>query len=164
MGETGLISSNFRKKAMRAFKVYAIKDGTVIDHIPAGKGLKIVRLLGLKEGNNIVTLGMRLDSKRHGKKDIVKIEKRELTSQEVNKIAIVAPTATLNIIRNYKIAQKTPVALQDIIEEIIQCANSNCVTNNEQVKTKFILKEKKPIKLLCYFCERTFGVEEITLR
>lgn len=148
---------------MRAFKVYAIKNGTVIDHLPAGKGLKIMDLLGLKEGDSIVTLGMRLDSKHYGKKDIVKIEKRELNAYEVNKIAIVAPTATLNVIRNFKVIKKTPIVLPDIIERIIKCANPNCVTNNEQVQTKFMLKEKKPIKLICYFCERTFNVEEVTI-
>lgn len=149
---------------MRAFKVYAIKNGTVIDHIPEGKGLKIIRLLGLKEWDNIVTLGMRLDSKHHGKKDIVKIEKRELTPQEVNKIAIIAPTATLNIIRNFKIAKKTQVAIPDVIEEIIRCPNPNCVTNHESVKTRFTLVKRKPIRLRCYFCERIFKEEEITLR
>lgn len=149
---------------MRAFKVYAIKDGTVIDHIPPGKGLKIIRILKLNEEDKILTLGMRLDSKRYGKKDIVKIEKRELSPQEVNKIAVIAPTATLNIIRSFKIAKKIRVSLPEILEDIIQCTNPNCVTNNEPVKTKFLVIKKKPTKLYCYFCERTIGIDEVTIK
>lgn len=149
---------------MRAFRVYAIKNGTVIDHIPSGKGLKIIHLLGLDKGReDIVTLGMYFDSKRLKKKDVIKIEKRELIEQEVNKIAIVAPNATLNIIRNYKVAKKIKVTIPEVINEIVKCANPNCVTNHEIIKTKFILKKEKPIKLHCYFCERTFSLEEITL-
>lgn len=149
---------------MRAFKVYAIKDGTVIDHISSGKSLGIIHILGLGEENNVLTLGMGLDSKRHGKKDLVKIEKRELTQQEVNKIAIVAPTATINIIRNYKVHKKTKVVLPDILEEIIRCPNPECVTNNEPVKAKFLVIKKKPVQLHCYFCERAFSVEEVTIQ
>ncbi|PIY96644.1 MAG: aspartate carbamoyltransferase regulatory subunit [Candidatus Kerfeldbacteria bacterium CG_4_10_14_0_8_um_filter_42_10] len=149
---------------MRAFKLYAIKDGTVIDHIPEGKGLKIIHLLGLDRGcNNIVTLGMCFNSKRYGKKDVVKIEKRELTNEEVNKIAVIAQTATLSIIRNYKIVKKHQVNIPDVLEKIICCPNSNCVTNHEPVKTKFLITKKKPIQLNCYFCERAFGLEEVTI-
>jgi len=150
---------------MRVFKVYAIKNGTVIDHIPQGKGLKIIHLLGLdKSCNNIVTLGMGFDSKRYSKKDIVKIEKRELTAEEVNKIAVIAQTATLNIIRNYKIVKKHQVAIPEILEKIIRCPNPNCVTNHEPGKTKFLVIKKKPIQLHCYFCERSFAIEEITIQ
>lgn len=148
---------------MRTFKVYAIQNGTVIDHIPARKGLKIIELLGLKENNHIVTLGMNFTSKKHGNKDIVKVENKELNAQEVNKIAVIAPTATLNIIRNFKIAKKTRVVIPEVIEDIIECANPNCVTNHEPVKTKFTPVKKKPLILHCYFCERNFSASELTI-
>lgn len=148
---------------MRAFKVYAIKNGTVIDHLPAGQGLRIIELLGLKKNSYIVTLGMNFTSKKHGNKDIVKVENKELNAQEVNKIAVIAPTATLNIIRDFKIVQKNRVIIPKIIEDMIKCANPNCVTNHEPVKTKFVPVQKKSLTLRCYFCERNFNVEELTI-
>lgn len=148
---------------MRAYKVYAIKDGTVIDHVPSGKGLEVINLLGIANDQDTVTLGMHFNSKRSKKKDVVKIEKRELTAEEVNKLAIVAPTATINIIRDYKVAKKVPIKIPDEINGIVKCGNPNCVTNHEPVVTKFQLASEKPIKLYCFFCERTFDLDEIIL-
>jgi aspartate carbamoyltransferase regulatory subunit len=149
---------------MRAYKVYAIKDGTVIDHIPSGKGLEVINLLGIANDQDTVTLGMHFNSKRNKKKDVVKVEKRELTPEEVNRLAIVAPTATINIIRDFKVAKKIPIRIPNEINGIIKCGNPNCVTNHDPiVVTKFQLASEKPIKLYCFFCERTFDLDEITL-
>ena len=149
---------------MRAYKVYAIKDGTVIDHIPSGKGLDVINLLGIAKDQNIVTLGMHFVSKSNKKKDVVKVEKLELTPEEVNKLAIIAPTATINIIRDFKVAKKIPIKIPEEINGIIKCGNPNCITNHDPVVvTKFTLANKNPIKLYCFFCERTFDLEEITL-
>ena len=128
---------------MRAYKVYAIKNGTVIDHIPNGKGLEIINILGLSACDKIVTLGMCFTSKKIGLKDIIKIENKEFDKKEVEEIAIIAPTATLNIIRNFKVYKKISVEIPEVIEEIIKCANPACITNFEDVKTKFLLKKKK---------------------
>jgi aspartate carbamoyltransferase regulatory subunit len=148
---------------MRAYKVYAIKDGTAIDHIPSGKGMDVINLLGVANDQDIVTLGMHFNSKRNKKKDVVKIENRELTPEEVNRLAIVAPNATINIIRNFEVAKKIPIKIPEHIDGIIKCGNPNCVTNSEPVVTKFRLVKEKPIELYCFFCERTFGIDEITL-
>ncbi|MBU0612900.1 aspartate carbamoyltransferase regulatory subunit [Patescibacteria group bacterium] len=148
---------------MRAYKVYAIKDGTVIDHIPSGKGLEVINLLGIAGDQNIITLGMHFASKSNKKKDVVKIEKRELTPEEVNKLAIIASTATINIIRDFKVAKKIPITIPNQINGIIKCGNPSCITNHEPVVTKFSLAKKNPIKLYCFFCERTFDLDEITL-
>ncbi len=149
---------------MRAYKVYAIQNGTVIDHIPDGKGTEIIDLLDLHNWQKTVTLGMGFNSKKLKKKDVVKIENKELTPDEVNKIAIIAPTATLNIIRKEKIAKKFKVKLPDELAGIIKCPNPACITNNDPVSTSRFYKEPgKKLKVCCAYCERYFTQEEITL-
>lgn len=148
---------------MRAYKVYAIKNGTVIDHIPEGKGMEIIDLLNLRKWKKIVTLGIGFNSKRYNKKDIIKIENKELTPEEANKIAIIAPTATLNIIRDFKLVKKTKLKIPDVIKGIIKCANPACITNNEPVKTKFSHEPGKKLRIHCDYCERYFDEEDINL-
>ena len=120
---------------MRAFRVYAIKQGTVIDHIPEGKGVEIIELLSLRKWKKVVTLGMGFTSRKLGAKDIVKIEEKELNQDEANKIALIAPTATINIIRNFKLVRKTQVKVPRVIEGIVKCANPACITNHDHVRT-----------------------------
>jgi len=148
---------------MRAYKVYAIKNGTVIDHIPEGKGIEIIDLLNLKKWKKTVTLGIGFNSKRYKRKDVVKVENKELTPEEVNKIAIIAPTATLNIIRDFKLVKKAKLELPDVITGIIKCANPACITNNEPVKTKFSREPGKKLRIQCNYCERYFDEEDISL-
>lgn len=144
---------------MRELKVDAINNGTVIDHIPAGKALKVLELLQ-KSADEIVTVGMNFSGKT-GKKDILKYEERELNQQEVNKIAIVAPNATINIIRNYEVVNKFKVELPEVFENLTDCPNPICVTQSEKVRTTFVVESKEPVKLRCHYCERTFNSDEI---
>ncbi|MFC1687196.1 aspartate carbamoyltransferase regulatory subunit [Patescibacteria group bacterium] len=149
---------------MRKFRVYAIKDGTVIDHIPAGKGVEIVELLNLRKWDKVVTVGLGFRSKHLGKKDLVKIENKEFTPEEVNKIAIIAPTATLNIIRNFEIKKKFKVEVPDVIEGIVKCPNPACITNHDHVKTKFFHeKDEKHLSIRCYYCEHHWPEKYIQL-
>ncbi len=144
--------------------VRKIKDGTVIDHIPAGQALNVLRIMGIKgfEGNRIAIV-MNVESKKLGKKDIVKIENREIAPEEINKIALVAPNATINIIRDYKVIKKEKVALPDKIKNIVKCINPTCITNQEResIISSFKLISKNPIILLCEYCERYLLQEDI---
>ncbi|AEH24438.1 aspartate carbamoyltransferase regulatory subunit [Pyrococcus yayanosii] len=147
---------------MAELKVSAIREGTVIDHISAGKGLKVIEILGLGRLNGgAVLLAMNVPSKKLGRKDIVKVEGRFLSEEEVNKIALIAPSATVNIIRDYKVVEKFKVEVPDVIEGILRCANPNCITNHEYVTTKFYVINKEPLKVRCYYCERTMEEDEI---
>ncbi|KKP59601.1 MAG: Aspartate carbamoyltransferase regulatory chain [Candidatus Magasanikbacteria bacterium GW2011_GWC2_34_16] len=142
--------------------VTAIKDGTVIDHITAAHALKIIRLLNLADHNKRVTVGLNLPSKTMGLKDLIKVEGRELTEEEIKRVAILAPEATINIIKNYQIAKKFHAEIPDVIEYVVVCPNPICITNNENMDSKFIVKkEKNNIKLKCWYCEKTFPQEEI---
>ncbi len=144
--------------------VRRISNGTVIDHIPAGRALKVLRILGITgEEGYMVSMVMNVYSKKLGKKDIVKVEGRELSSEEVNKIALVAPTATINIVRDYEVVEKRKVELPDRIEGIVRCVNPKCVTNapREAVHPSFRVISRKPLKLVCEYCGEYLTEEEV---
>jgi len=135
--------------------VSKIKDGTVIDHITAGHAMDVAKILGIAGRSNggVVTIAMNVPSKHLAKKDMVKIEGRELNPEEVDKIALLAPHATINIIRNYKVAEKKEVKLPKIVKGIIKCANPACVSNsNEPVQPKFYVENEEPLSVKCHYC------------
>ncbi|ANF22228.1 aspartate carbamoyltransferase regulatory subunit [Thermococcus piezophilus] len=147
---------------MAELKVTAIKEGTVIDHIPAGKGLKVIEILHLNMlKGGVLLLASNVHSKKLGKKDIVKVEGRFLSEEEVNKIALIAPTVTVNIVRNYKVTEKFKVEIPEEISGILRCANPNCVSNHEYVTSKFYVVSREPLKVRCHYCERTMEESEI---
>ncbi|MEN4017486.1 MAG: aspartate carbamoyltransferase regulatory subunit [Methanobacterium sp.] len=149
-------------KTPKKLKVKSIKNGTVIDHITSNKALSVLRILDLPDEKRTVTVAMNVSSSQMGSKDIVKIEGRELKPKEVDKIALIAPLATINIIRDYEIVEKSKVTLLDEINDILECPNPNCITNtDEPVKTKFHVTGKKPVSLRCYYCERIMEQNEI---
>ncbi|WP_461866286.1 aspartate carbamoyltransferase regulatory subunit [Thermococcus sp.] len=147
---------------MSELKVTAIKEGTVIDHIPAGKGLKVIQILKLDKLNGgALLLAANVHSKKLGKKDIVKIEGKFLSEEEVNKIALIAPSATVNIVRDYRVTEKFNVEIPEKIVGILKCGNPNCISNHEYTTPKFYVISKEPLKVRCYYCERTMEGEEI---
>lgn len=148
---------------MEEMIVRKIENGSVIDHITAGKGLRVVNILNINPEETAVLL-MNVPSKKLGRKDIVKIENRELTSNEVNKISLIAPNATLNIVENGEVKEKKRVVLPDVLEDIVRCPNTNCITNsNEPIKTRFFVEKREPIKIRCFYCEKIFNSEEIII-
>ncbi|MBU0670762.1 MAG: aspartate carbamoyltransferase regulatory subunit [Patescibacteria group bacterium] len=150
------------KKDLRPYKVYAIKDGTVIDHIPQGRGLQLLKLLKLVESGKFVTLGSNFKSKKRGYKDIIKIEGKEITPEEVNQVALLAPDATINIIRDHEIAKKFTVELPEEFADMALCPNPKCITNMDPQNAKFVPEsEKKDMRLKCVYCEKLFKPEEL---
>lgn len=148
----------------KELSISAIKDGTVIDHIHSNATLKVADILDLRGIKGIISIATNLPSKAMGKKGIVKISGKDLTKEEVNKIALIAPNATVNIIKNYDVKQKIKVAIPSIIKKIIKCSNPNCITNNEKnVMTKFYVHSKDPLKVRCHYCERNMEKEDIAL-
>ncbi|MEM1590031.1 MAG: aspartate carbamoyltransferase regulatory subunit [Candidatus Bathyarchaeia archaeon] len=143
--------------------VSKIKDGTVIDHITGGHALDVVKILGITgKENRIITIAINVPSKRFKVKDIVKIEGRELNPNEVHKIALLAPHATINIIRNYKVVEKQRVKLPSVIEGIVKCANPACISNsNEPVQPKFYVKSEEPLILKCHYCGHMMDKNDI---
>ena len=148
---------------MKQMKVDAIKNGTVIDHIPAGKVLQVVDILNIKS-SDVMMIGMNLHSNKVGKKDILKIENHFLSQEEVNSIALIAPSATLTIIKNFEIIRKTKAEIPKFIENLITCPNPKCITNSENIKSKFYVFKEKSLSVRCYYCEKKYPVEEVEIK
>ena len=138
----------------KQLSVSAIKEGTVIDHIPAGSLFKVISILGLDKVDSMVTFGNSFESKKLGKKGIIKVSDVFFSNEEINKIALIAPSAKLNVIKDYKVVEKMVVEIPDIVEGIIKCVNPKCITNSENVPTRFTVISKDIVKLKCHYCEK----------
>ena len=135
--------------------VSALENGTVLDHIPAKNVYKALDILNLKGIENQITIGINLVSKVHGEKGIIKIADKFFEDEELNKLALIAPNATVNIIRDFKVVEKKKLEMPKEVIGIARCRNPKCVTNHQPIKTRFATVEKNnEIKLLCHFCEK----------
>lgn len=144
-------------------RVSKIRDGTVIDHISGGYALDVVKILGITgKEKRVITIAINVYSKQFGTKDIIKIEGRVLSSDEVNRIALVAPHASINIIRNYAVVEKLEVKPPQIIKGIVKCGNPVCITNsNEPVDSKFSVDSIDPLILKCHYCGYTLEKRDV---
>ena len=143
-------------------RIRKIKEGTVIDHITAGHALSVLRILRMTGKDNVVSIAMNVPSYKLGIKDIVKVENLELSAEEVDKIALIAPKATINIIRNYVVEEKQKTKLAKVIRGIIKCDNIMCISNSkEPIQSTFFLEREDPLKLRCYYCNRILDKSDI---
>jgi aspartate carbamoyltransferase regulatory subunit len=149
-----------KKKELR---VSAIKEGTVIDHIPANKLFNVISILGLDHCENLITFGTNLGSERFGKKAIIKVADKFFNEKELNKIALVAPEARFNIIKEYDVVEKREVSIPNEIVGIAKCFNPKCITNNESIITKFSLVNTNDISLKCHYCEKITIKEHLVI-
>lgn len=142
----------------KTLSVAAIEQGTVIDHIPSGEGIRIVWLYGLTDQKKKVTLGLNLPSRSMKYKDLIKVEDRLITPEEGAQLAIFAPLATVNIISDFQIIKKFKVEMPREVEKIVLCPNRRCITNHESIVTKFyVLPCKDQVRLQCQYCEKSFA-------
>lgn len=152
---------------MKEMKVDAIRNGTVIDHIPAGKAWEVTEILKIHRSPLLV--GVNLSSRKHGRKDLIKVEDHELSANEANSIALIAPQASISIIREYEIAEKIPVVIPESITGMIVCPNPNCVTNVEHIPTHFVTTraigdDSAEIGVRCSYCEKRYNVGDVRIR
>jgi len=136
----------------RELRVSKIENGTVIDHVPGGTALHVLAILGIEgHGGDVVSIGMNVPSDRLGRKDVVKVEDRELSQSEVDVLSLIAPAATINIIRGYEVVDKARVERPDRVSGILQCSNSNCITaGDEPVDPTFEVLDDG---VRCLYCE-----------
>jgi len=147
----------------RELRVRKIENGTVIDHISAGFALKVLKILGITgKERYIITISMNVPSQKLGRKDIVKIEGRELKSEEVDKIALISPNATINIIRDFRVVKKSKVKIPEKLSGFPRCINPNCITNSrEPVKPKFRVDKTDGISLRCEYCNTVTDIKNV---
>ncbi len=134
--------------------VAALRNGTVIDHIPPRAVFKIVEMLELSKEPGAITIGNNLPSERLGLKGIIKVSDREFDPNDINRIALVAPMAIINTIRDYEVVKKVEVRLPEEIIGLVTCANPMCITRNEPVQSHFhtVMTDGQP-RLRCHYCE-----------
>ncbi len=142
-------------------RVTPIGSGTAIDHIKPGRGLRIVEVLGMNS-HDAAAIALNTESRKRTekRKDLILMENRFLNEEELNKISLLAKDATVNTIKDYKVIKKNKLDLPEKVEAVLECINPNCITNHEEIKTKFLLK-KSPIKAKCHYCETSMNEKEI---
>lgn len=139
-------------KDKKELAVAALRNGTVIDRIPAAATFQAVKLLGLDHTTSNVTIGNNLHSNKIGRKGIIKIADTEFPQSVLNRIALIAPTAVVNIIKEYEVVSKQPVTLPDTLVDVVKCDNPKCITNNEPMSTRFIVTNREPVEVRCAYC------------
>ncbi|MCM1517737.1 MAG: aspartate carbamoyltransferase regulatory subunit [Pseudoflavonifractor sp.] len=132
--------------------VAALRNGTVIDHIPSSVLFKVVKILGIETLDKHVTIGNNLESGKFGTKGIIKVADVEFPEAVLNRIALIAPSAKVNIIRDFEVVEKHPVTLPDNIVGIVRCGNPKCITNNEPMKTRFTVIDRDNVTIRCHYC------------
>ena len=151
------------KPQTKMLQVSAIEAGTVIDHIDSKRTFEVAAILKLQDVEEDVLIGINLDSAHgSGKKGIIKVAKRFLTQEEVNRIAVVAPDATLNIIEGYNVVEKFKVMIPDVIEGTFRCFNPKCISNDQKIPNRFYVVEREPLRIRCHYCERQMERKDIT--
>ncbi len=143
--------------------VRRIKEGTVIDHIDEGKGLQVLSALRIdgKDGS-LITIALNVPSGKFKKKDIIKVENKFLKDDDTNKLAVIVPNATINIIKNYKLVEKRRVALPNEIDRIFRCSNPDCITNStEYIESVMDVIDKEESVLKCRYCGRILDVNQL---
>lgn len=148
----------------KKLKVTAINNGTVIDRIPSKVLFKVISILGLDSCDTMFSFGNNLPSKKIGKKGIIKIENRFFKDSELNKIALVAPEAQVNIINDFEVIEKRYTQLPEEVLGLVKCFNPKCITNNEEMTTSFTVASKSPVQLRCKYCEKITREEDIRYR
>ena len=143
--------------------VAAIKNGTVIDHIPSVKLFQVIRLLKLDDVKSAIMVGYNLKSHKMGHKSIIKIENKYFTDEELNLLSVVAPNVSLCIIRDDEVVEKKTVTTPDHLRGIVKCNNPKCITNNEPMDTLFHIVDKERGTLKCHYCEKEQDITKVQL-
>lgn len=144
-------------------QVAAIKNGTVIDHIPAEKTYQVVNLLQLETFETPVTIGYNYPSNKIGRKGIIKVSDKFFTDEEISRLSVVAQNVVLNIIHDYEVVEKKTVKTPDELRGIVKCNNPKCITNNEPMNTVFHVVNKEKGILKCHYCDKEQFIDKVEL-
>ncbi len=147
----------------KELQVAALENGTVLDHIPSDKLFTVVSLLDLQHMDTNITIGNNFESKKLGKKGIIKIADKFFTPEEINRLSVVAPNILMNIIRNYEVVEKKEIVMPSELKGIVRCNNPKCITNNEPMTTWFDLTNKEKGIIKCHYCEKEQQIDNIKL-
>lgn len=144
-------------------QVAALKEGSVIDHIPVDKLFTLVQMLQLEKCTEPVTIGNNLESKKCDKKGIIKVSGKFFTDEELSRLAVVCPNMKLTVIRDYEVVEKRDIALPNILKDVVKCTNPVCITNNEPMHTIFNVEASNNV-VKCHYCGKTQVIGDIKLK
>jgi len=144
-------------------QVAALQNGTVIDHIPSDKLFQVVNLLGLEKMTTPVTIGYNLKSSKMGNKGIIKVADKFFTDEELNQLSVISPNVSLCVIRDYEVVEKKEVVLPDELVGIVRCSNPKCISNNEPMKTRFLVVDRKNGVVKCQYCNHEEKIEKVQI-
>jgi len=146
-----------------------ITNGIIIDHLPAGSSDEVIRIMNYQDMDNVFA-GRNVKSTAFGKKDLIKIEYDNFdlkNIEQLNKLALISPNATINLVKDGKIVRKGHVELPSEFTGIIDCIHGECVSRPEQYETdttKFYVRNKEPLQLECHYCGTVFGRDKIVMK
>ncbi|MFA6676584.1 MAG: aspartate carbamoyltransferase regulatory subunit [Bacteroidales bacterium] len=145
--------------------VSAIENGTVLDHIPSSQIFRVLDILNLYATEQPITIGMNLNSKLMDKKGIIKISNIFFEDNDINKIALIAPHASINIIKNYKVVDKKVISIPEHVNGIVKCDNPVCVTNHQEIETKFktVVRKNGETELICHYCGKATALKSLKI-
>lgn len=146
----------------RQQQVAALRHGTVVDHLSPGMALKALQLIGVPKVHAAL-IGVNLFSAKMGRKDILKLENLELTDDQIQRLAVLGPNASVCYIREYEVVRKVQVELPERIAGVLRCPNPSCITNHDRLETRFDVERKSPTVVRCHYCERLIRESEFTL-
>lgn len=141
----------------KKLQVEAIQNGSVIDHIPIHQAIKILSFFKFTKTNEKITIGLNLPTHSGKSKDLIKVENTFISDAQANQLALFAPDATINQIKDFTVVNKFQVQLPDSFIGVLSCPNSNCISHNEPVNTRFYVQNKDNLTLKCHYCEKTFN-------
>ena len=143
--------------------VAALRNGTVIDHIPSSKLFGVINLLHLEQMSSAITIGYNLKSEKMGEKSIIKIADKFFSDEVLNKLAIISPHVSLSIIKDYEVVEKKEVKLPECLNDVVKCTNPKCITNNEPMATYFTTSRKDHGMIRCRYCEKEQSIEHVKI-
>lgn len=146
----------------RRQQVARLRSGTVVDHLNPGTALKALEVIGVPQDDEAL-LGINLTSHKMGRKDILKLENVEISAEQMEKLAVFGPQATVAIIRDYEVIEKRRVELPESIAGVLRCLNPNCITNHEPITTRFVVEKHSPTVVRCHYCERHIAESDFKL-
>ena len=138
-----------------------IQNGINLDHIPHGNAFFVMKILNLYNSTSQTGVGLNLPSRKLGLKDLVKIENRTLSPQEINAISLFCIGSTLSVIRDFVVVEKQTLELPKQIDDLIICPNKRCVSHQHISRFTTFVNRKGYTGVACHYCEKEYMLDEI---
>ncbi|MEM4598396.1 MAG: aspartate carbamoyltransferase regulatory subunit [Candidatus Diapherotrites archaeon] len=148
------------RKTRDGLYIKPIEKGTTIDHLPVGTALHVLNIIG--KTDSAITVAIGVPSRKLGRKDLVFVENKTLSKEQIAQIALIAPGATLNIIEKNEVILKSRLEMPKKVVGLVNCINPKCITNMEAVETIFYIEKEGTAR--CHYCEKIMSRDDYITR